>query len=103
MKKNIPGFALCALLLALCVSAEAQQPTKVARIGFLSPGSMAPFQSRIEAFRQGLRGLGYEDGRNIVVEYRFAEGKQDLMAVHATDLVRLNFDLIVTSSTSGVR
>jgi putative ABC transport system substrate-binding protein len=87
----------------LCVSVDAQQTTKVPRIGFLSPGSAVTFQSRIEAFHQGLRGLGYIEGRNIVVEYRFAEGKQSLMAAYAADLVRLNSDLIVTSTTSGVR
>jgi len=102
MKKKIVVLPLCAMLFALCLPAHAQ-PTKIPRIGFLSPGSTSTFQSRIEAFRQGLRGLGYVEGRNIVVEYRFAEGKQDLMAAHAADLVRLNCDLIVTSSTSGVR
>jgi putative tryptophan/tyrosine transport system substrate-binding protein len=100
-KKSLWLFTI--LFVGAVAIAEAQQAKKVSRIGFLSPGSVATFQSRIEAFRQGLSGLGYVEGRNIVVEYRFAEGKQDLMAVHAADLVRFNFDLIVTSSTSGVR
>ena len=77
MNRKIIGFALCTLLFALCLSAEAQQPKKIPRIGFLSgsgnPTRTAP-DPNAEAFRQGLRDLGYIEGKNILVEYRYAEG-----------------------------
>ena len=77
MKKKIIGFALSALLFALCCPAEAQQPTKIPRIGFLAAASRSTIAARIEAFRQGLRELGYVEGKNIVIEWRSAEGKPD--------------------------
>ena len=61
----------------LCFPADAQQQAKVPRIGFLVASSASFYSSRIEAFRQGLRELGYVEGKNIVIEYRFAEGKED--------------------------
>ena len=64
--------------------------------------SPAAFRSRIDAFRQGLQDLGYIEGRNIVTEYRYAEGKQDLATELAAELIRLKVDLIVTSSTPGI-
>ena len=75
MSKNVFRFALCAMLSALCFLAEAQQPVKVPRIGFLYAGSPASQLARADAFRQGLRELGYVEGKNIVIEYRHAEGK----------------------------
>ena len=77
MKKKITVLALCAMLFALCSSAEAQQPTKVPRIGYLMRCSLSTVVDRIEAFRQGLRELGYVEGKNIVIEWRYAEGKLD--------------------------
>ena len=77
MSKKLIGLALCAMLSALCFSAEAQQPKKVPRIGFLGVTSPSAISARTEAFRQGLRGLGYVEGKNISIEYRFAEGKPD--------------------------
>ncbi len=71
-KRKLGCFALSAMLLALCVSAEAQQPKKVPRIGVLSPSSSG-FSPLLDAFRQGLRELGYIEGQNIAIEYRFAE------------------------------
>ena len=65
------------MLLALCASAEAQQPKKVPRIGFLSGTSASGSAGNLEAFRQGLRDIGYVEGRNITLEYRYAEGKYD--------------------------
>ena len=65
------------MLFALCVSAEAQQQWKVPRIGYLTAASLSSNQARIEAFRQGLSELGYVEGKNIVIEYRFAEGRLD--------------------------
>src|SRR5262245_17276197 len=66
------------LLFALCLSAEAQQPTKVARIGYLNPGDPVNRTYRTEAFRQGLKQLGYVEGKNIIIEYRFAEARERL-------------------------
>jgi ABC-type uncharacterized transport system substrate-binding protein len=90
-------FALCALLLAFGLSAEAQQPTKMPRIGYLSGASLSAIRERIEAFRQGLRELGYVEGKNIVIEYRWAEGKPDRLPDLAAELVRLKVDIIVSA------
>ena len=94
MKKKITVFTLCALLFALSFSAQAQQPGKVYRIGYLGTSGRGPFS---DAFEQGLRDHGYELGKNIAIEYRFAEGKFDLLPGLAAELVRLNVDVIVTS------
>ncbi len=96
MKKKIISFVLGALLLALSVPIEAQQPKKVPRIGFLSSLSPAVVSDRMEAFRQGLRELGYVEGKNIVIEWRYAEGKTERLPDIAAELVRLNVDVIVT-------
>src|SRR5262245_29571794 len=82
------------LLFALCLSAEAQQPTKIARIGYLNPGDPVSRTYRTEAFRQGLKELGYIEGKNIIIEYRFAEAKSDRLPELARDLVRLKVDII---------
>ena len=103
MNKKIFCLALCALLFALCVSAEAQQPTKVPRIGYLAAGSSSASSARIEAFRQGLRELGYVEGKNIVIEYRYAEGKLDRLPALAAELVRLKVDVIVTAGPTATR
>ena len=89
-------LTLCAMLLALWASAEAQQAKKVPRIGYLTGSSASARSARIEAFGQGLRELGYVEGKNIVIEYRYAEGKLDRMTELASDLVRLNVAVIVT-------
>jgi putative ABC transport system substrate-binding protein len=96
MNKKIISFVLGALLLALSVLIEAQQPKKVPRIGFLSSLSPAVVSDRMEAFRQGLRELGYVEGKNIVIEWRYAEGKTERLPDIAAELVRLNVDVIVT-------
>jgi hypothetical protein len=85
MKKNITVFALCAMLHALCVSVQAQQPTKVYRVGYLS--QYAGLEPRSQAFQQGLRELGYVEGKNIVIEWRFANAKTDLVTKFAKELV----------------
>ena len=74
MKKKITVLTLCAMLFALCSSAQAQQPTKISRIGWLAIASQSAESARIEAFRKGLRELGYVEGKNIVIEWRFADG-----------------------------
>ena len=97
MRMTIIGIALSAILCALSYSASAQQLTKVPRIGYLGSGTLSAGAARIEAFRQGLRELGYVEGKNIVIEYRHAEGKVDRDAALATELVRLKVAVIVTS------
>ena len=77
MRKTVISFALTAVLFALCAPAEAQQPKKVPRIGFLSAASPSAISARTEAFRQGLREVGYVEGKNIIIEWRSAEGKLD--------------------------
>jgi ABC-type uncharacterized transport system substrate-binding protein len=93
-------FALCALLFALCFPAQAQQPAKLPRIGFLSSLSPAAVSARMDAFRQGLRQLGYVEGKNIVIESRWAEGKTERVPGLAAELVRLKVDVIVTGGPS---
>ena len=90
------------MLLWLGFPAEAQQPKKVPRIGFLNPNVPVNVSARIEAFRQGLRDLGYVEGKNITVEYRDADGKAERLPDLAAELVRTKVDLIVTSSTPSV-
>jgi putative ABC transport system substrate-binding protein len=102
MTKKTILLALCSLLLAPCSTVEAQQPTKVPRIGFLgtSPSAIA---ARIEAFRQGLREVGYVEGKNIVIEWRYAEGKPERMSELAAELVRLKVDIIITGGPPATR
>jgi putative tryptophan/tyrosine transport system substrate-binding protein len=102
MRKNVIRFTLCAWLSALCLPVGAQQAKKIPRIGLLisvSATATAPF---IEAFRQALRDLGYVEGKNIVIEYRYAEGKLDPLPLLATELVRLNVDVIVTNASYAI-
>ena len=82
---------------------QAQQPAKIVRIGFLGPTSAASNLDRIEALRAGLRGLGYVEGKNLVIEYRWAEGKFDRLPELAADLIRLNVDVILTAGTPAIR
>ena len=103
MKKKIIGFALGALLFALSFPAEAQQPTKVHRIGFLSASSPSSVSVRIEAFRQGLRELRYVEGENLIIEWRYAEGKVERLRDLAVELVRLKVNAIVTSGPTPIR
>jgi ABC-type uncharacterized transport system substrate-binding protein len=99
-------FAFICLLLAVFLPAvlvEAQQPTKVPRIGFLATVSPSTISDRVEAFRQGLRELGYVEGKTIVIEYRWAEGSVDRLPDLATELVRLKVEVIVTSGPTPTR
>jgi putative ABC transport system substrate-binding protein len=91
------------VLLALGVMAEAQQPTKVPRIGFLGAAYSSANAIRMEAFGQGLRELGYVEGKNILIEYRWAEGKTEQLPKLAVELVRLKVDIIVTAGPAATR
>jgi putative tryptophan/tyrosine transport system substrate-binding protein len=94
---------LVGLTLASVHLADAQQPKKVPRIGFLGFTSLSAIAARIEAFQQGLREFGYVEGKNIVVEYRSAEGELDRLPELAAELVRLKVEVIVTSGPSVTR
>jgi putative ABC transport system substrate-binding protein len=97
MNRKITVLTLSAMLFALSVPAEAQQPTKVYRIGYLSGFDPAREASRSEIIRQALRERGYIEGQNIVTEYRYAEGKPDRRPELAAELVRLKVDIIVVA------
>jgi putative ABC transport system substrate-binding protein len=88
------------LLLASIHLAEAQQPGKVPRIGILVWASASVLSNRIETFRQRLRELGYVEGKNIVIEYRYAEGKLERLTDLAAELARLKVDVIVTGGSA---
>ena len=88
------------LLLAFVHLAEAQQPRKVPTIGVLFASSPSPRSSRIEAFRNGLRELGYVEGRDIFIEYRYAEGNPERLPQLAAQLVAMKVDVIVTGGSS---
>ena len=98
MTKKVIGLALGALLFALSVSADAQQTGKVFRIGFLDGSTAAGMAVPVEAFRQELSKLGWIEGKNITIEYRFAEQKNERLPELVADLVRLKVDLIVVIS-----
>ena len=95
MKIKITVLALCALLLSLGFSAEAQQSKKVHRIGYLSVLDPPRESTRAEAIRQGLREVGYIEGRNIAIEYRYAEGKRERFPQLAAELVSLKVEIIL--------
>ena len=97
MRKKVIGFALSALLLALRFPAEAQQPKKIPLLGFLGQSSSAE-APRVEALRQGLRDLGHVEGKNIAIEYRYADAKSDKLRALADELVHLNVDLLVVAT-----
>lgn len=101
MKKQIRPLALCAMLLALSLSADAQQPKKVPRIGVVV--SRSPGSSLIEAFRQGLRDLGYIEGQNLLIEYRYGEGRLDRMPSLVHELLEQKVDILVVTNQVAIR
>jgi len=103
MTNRIFCIALYTMLFALRLPAQAQQPTKIPRIGFLGGTSLSAISTRREAFRHGLRELGYIEGKNIVIEWRYAEGKPDRERELAAELVRLKVDVIVTGGSNVTR
>src|SRR5262250_3328523 len=103
---NTRVFVLfCLLITVLMITglAQAQQTTKIPRIGFLSGASSSALAARVQAFRQGLRELGYVEGKSIVVDYRYAEGNADRERALASELVRLKVDVIVTTGPTVTR
>jgi putative ABC transport system substrate-binding protein len=100
MRKQAIGFALSAMLFALCCPAKAQQSPKIWKIGVLVSTSASSNKARDEALRQGLRDLGYVEGQNIVMEYKYAEGKTDRLPQLARELIQQKPDIIVVGGTS---
>lgn len=96
-------WLLMTILLTTSQVTWAQAPAKVPRIGYLNASSASSAASRVEAFRQGMRELGYVDGKNIVVEYRFAEGNLDRLSQLLAELVKLNVDMIVSGGPTVTR
>jgi putative tryptophan/tyrosine transport system substrate-binding protein len=99
-------IVICSLLTGFLLTvslAQAQQPGKVPRIGFLFISSLSSNSARFEAFRHGLRELGYEEGKNIVLEWRSADGKRDRLPALAAELVRLKVDIIVSGGSTVTR
>src|SRR5882724_5762371 len=95
-KAGVLSILLVVVLLAVAVMAEAQQPAKIPRIGYVSgTGDSSNQGPYVEALRQGLRELGYIEGKNFVIEYRGAEGKSELMPILVTELVELKVDVLV--------
>jgi len=101
--KNVVFLFLIIAAVGAGIVAEAQQAKKVPRIGFIASGTPSTSAPYRDAFQQGLRGLGYVEGKNIVVEYRFAEGKLDRIPDLTTELVGLKVDAIVVVSSSSAR
>jgi ABC-type uncharacterized transport system substrate-binding protein len=104
MKRAAVPSILVVILLAVAVAAEAQQPNKIPRIAYVS-GSDAPNTPGpdVEAFRQGLRDLGYIEGKNILIEFRSAEGKPDRIPSLVAELVQLKVDILVLRSQPSIR
>jgi putative ABC transport system substrate-binding protein len=102
MKKKIFALTLSAMLFALSYSASAQQPKKIHRIGYLATSTAANDSTRSETIRLALRALGYAEGQNIAIEYRYLEGKFDRAPELLAELVRLKVDIIVVSGGTPV-
>jgi putative tryptophan/tyrosine transport system substrate-binding protein len=96
MKRIMIFLTLCALFLALGLPAQAQQTSKIPRVGFLFVGGRD--QPHLESFKQGMRERGYTEGKNVIFEYRYAEGNYDRLPDLAADLVQKKVDVIVTTS-----
>jgi ABC-type uncharacterized transport system substrate-binding protein len=103
MSKNVMRLALGAVLFALSFPAHAQQPAKAPRIGLLAGSSSSGESPRVEAFRQGLRDLGHVEGKNIAIEYRYANARFDKLPALADELIRLKLDVLVASTTPAVQ
>ena len=102
-KTGVLSILFIVVLLAVAVIAEAQQPKKVPRIGYLSSSDPATESSRSEPIRQALRERGYIEGQNVATEYRYSEGKNDRLPELAAELVRLKVDIIIAGGVPLVR
>jgi ABC-type uncharacterized transport system substrate-binding protein len=100
MRKLVLSILLVVFLLAAAVVAKAQQPKNAYRVGYLSP--RLGIDSRAQAFRQGLVDLGYVEGRNLAIEWRFVKGKADLFPQFAAELVHLNLDCILAVGVNAI-
>jgi putative ABC transport system substrate-binding protein len=102
MSRRMMVFVLSVVILSSTHLATAQQAKKIPRIGMLVPGSASAYSTRVEAFKRGLRELGYVEGKNIIIEYRYSEATPDQLPLLASKLVRLKVDVIVTASSGGI-
>src|SRR5215469_4258294 len=102
-KTALASILFAGALLAVAVAVEAQQPTRISRVAYLTGTPLSAMTDRTEAFRQGLHELGYVEGKNIVIEWRSPEGKPDRMPTLAAELVRLKVDVIVTAGGGATR
>ena len=103
MSRKIICVALVALLLTFSVPTEAQQPKKVPRIAYVTAAPLSAMEYRIEAFRQGLRELGYVEGKNVIIALRAADGKLDRFFLLLVELVREKVDIIVAAGAAVTR
>src|SRR5215831_8711954 len=103
MTRRFFSIALGALLFTPCVFAQARQPAKVSRIGYLSNTDPASESARVEGIRLALSERGYKEGQNISIEYRYAEGKSDRPPELAAELLRLKVDILLVSGDPAVR
>ena len=101
--EKIFHLAFLTFAFAILSSAQAQQPKKVPRIGFLSGANPSTISTRVEAFRQGQQELGYSEGKNSVFEWRYAEGKPDRLPALAAELVHFKVDVIVSAAPAPTR
>ena len=102
MRKAYVWLSLGATVLALSLSAEAQQAGKKYRVGILSQNTASGSKRNMDPFREGLRELGYVEGKNIIIEYRYADRKVDRLPALATELVRTNVDVIVVAGSRAI-
>jgi putative tryptophan/tyrosine transport system substrate-binding protein len=102
MKRKIINLALCAVLFALCSSVEAQQPKKIAKIGYLFGSTPATVAHNLEAFRQGMRELGHVEGKTFVLELRYGQARAERFPELARELVGLKVDVIVTATDPAI-
>ncbi|HEY7557849.1 MAG TPA: ABC transporter substrate-binding protein [Candidatus Binatia bacterium] len=101
-KKSIFSFAVSAMLFSFCTSAVAQQP-KIPRVGVLVSATPSAAARRVEAFQQGLRERGFVGGKNVVLEYRYAEGRPETLPGRIEELIRLKVDIIVTDTSNAIQ